>query len=201
MSAAGKVCTGFSKPYVAKYSNTGGTISYTSGQKLARGVEVSLDPNASDANNFYADNIIAESVPGSFTSGTCTLTVDGLLAEARELVAGLPAADEDGFSHYGDSQAIPFVGIGFVVRYLSDGVTYYTPVVLPKCSLQPESLSAATQEDEVDFQTEELTFNVLRDDSANHDWKLLGGDLSTEAAAEAKIQAKLGITVTPPITT
>lgn len=201
MSAAGKVCTGFSKPYVALYANNNGTISYSSGQKLARGVEVSLDPNASDSNIFYADNIAAESVPGTFTNGTCTLTVDGLLAEARELIAGLPTADSDGFMHYGDNQNVPYVGLGFIMRYMSDGVTYYTPVILPKCSLQPESLAAATQEEEVDFQTEELEFNVLRDDSSNHDWKLLGGDLTTEAAAEALIQSKLGITITPPITT
>ena len=201
MSAAGKVCTGFSKPYVALYANNNGTISYSSGQKLARGVEVSLDPNASDPNIFYADNISAESLPGTFTNGTCTLTVDGLLAEARELIAGLPAANEDGFMHYGDNQNVPYIGIGFIIRYLSDGVTYYTPVILPKCSLQPESLAAATQEEEVDFQTEELEFNVVRDDSSNHDWKLIGGDLATEAAAEAKIQAKFGITVNPPITT
>lgn len=201
MSAAGKVCTGFSKPYVALYNNSDGVISYTSGQKLARGVNVSLDPNASDPNNFYVDNIVGESVPGTFTNGTCTLTVDGLLLEARKLVAGLPTADSDGWTHYGDNQTTPFVGIGFIIRFLSEGVTYYTPIVLTKATLQPESLSAETQEEEIAFQTEELEFNVVRDDSANHDWKLLGSDFSTESAAEAALQAKLGITVTPPITT
>lgn len=201
MSAAGKVCTGFSKPYVAKYVNTNGAVSYTDGQKLARGVNVTIDPNASDPTNFYCDNTVGESVPGAFTNGTCTLTVDGLLAEARALIAGLPAADQDGFLHYGDNQNVPFVGIGFVMRFMSDGVTYYTPVILTKASLQPESLSAETQEEEIAFQTEELEFNVVRDDSANHDWKLIGADLTTEAEAEAAIQSKFGITIEPPITT
>lgn len=201
MSAAGKVCTGFSKPYVALYNNNDGVVSYSSGQKLARGVSVELDPNASDPNNFYVDNIVGESVPGTFTSGTLTLTVDGLLAEARKLVAGLPTAGEDGWTAYGDNQAIPFVGIGFIIRYLSDGVTYYTPIVLTKATLQPESLSAETQEEEISFQTEELEFNVVRDDSANHNWKYLGTDYSSESAAEAALQTKLGITVTPPIVT
>lgn len=201
MSAAGKVCTGFSKPYVGLYVNTDGVISYSSAQKLARGVSVNIDPNTSDPNNFYVDNILGESVPGKFTSGTCTLTVDGLLLEARKLVAGLPTADADGWTHYGDNQDVPFVGIGFIMRYLSDGVTSYTPVILTKTALQPESLSGETQEEEISFQTEELVFNVVRDDSSNHDWKLLGGDFSSEAAAEAELQEKLGITVTPPITT
>ena len=31
--AAGRVCTGFSLPYVAKYAASGGTITYSDGQK------------------------------------------------------------------------------------------------------------------------------------------------------------------------
>ena len=49
---------------------------YTSGQILARGVEVSIDPEVGDDNTFYADNISAETAPGVFTGGTVTLTVD-----------------------------------------------------------------------------------------------------------------------------
>ena len=37
MSAAGKVCTGFSKPYVAKYSNDGGAVTYSGVMQLAPG--------------------------------------------------------------------------------------------------------------------------------------------------------------------
>lgn len=46
--ANGKVCTGFSKPYVAVLGSTG----YTDGQILARGVEVSIEPESSDPENF-----------------------------------------------------------------------------------------------------------------------------------------------------
>ena len=60
MAAAGKVCTGFSKPYVAKYSNAGGVVSYSGCMQLARGVSVSLSLDTTDDNNFYADNIVAE---------------------------------------------------------------------------------------------------------------------------------------------
>ena len=73
MAAAGKVCTGFSKPYVAKYAAAGGTVTYSDAQVLARGVEVSLEVESGDANNFYADNIAAETIAGAFTSGTLTL--------------------------------------------------------------------------------------------------------------------------------
>ena len=71
MAAAGKVCTGFSKPYVAKYSNAGGVVSYSGCMQLARGVSVSLSLDTTDDNNFYADNIVAETAAAVFTSGMC----------------------------------------------------------------------------------------------------------------------------------
>ena len=194
MSAAGKVLTGFSLPYVALYAHSGTTVSYSSGQKLARGVSVSIEPESGDENNFYADNIASESSPGVFTNGTVTLTVDGLLAAAEKLIMGLPTADQQGFMHYGDSMEIPYVGIGFVCRYQSDGVVTYTPVILRKCRFTSPGTEAKTQEEEIDWQTQELSAAILRDDSATHDWKYVGGDESSESAAEAKIKTAFSIT-------
>ena len=195
MAANGRVCTGFSKPYVALYAASGTTVTYSSCTALARGVEVSVEAEeASDANNFYADNVLAESISGVFSGGTATLTVDGLLDATRKLIYGLPTADSLGWTHFGDSQSVPYVGIGFVTRYMSDGVTSYVPTILTKAIFQAEPQAAATQEDEVDWQTTELTATLLRDDSANHDWKLIGAAQTTEALAESAITAFLGAT-------
>jgi hypothetical protein len=90
--AYGKVVTGFSKPYVANYANNDGVVSYSNPTRLARGVEVSIEPEVSDASNFYADNIVAETVGGVFTGGKVTLTVDGLKQAAEKLIQGLPTA-------------------------------------------------------------------------------------------------------------
>lgn len=193
MSAIGKVCTGFSKPYVALYSASENVVTYSSGQLLARGVEVSIAPESSDASNFYADNIVAETIGGQFIGGTATLTVDGLLQDSEQLIAGLSAADADGFINYGNSQSAPFVGIGFVVRYLSGGTTYYTPVILTKAVLNPQSLEAATQGESVEFQTQELEFAISRDDTSAGNWKKVGGELATEALAAQAIEEFFGI--------
>lgn len=194
MAAAGRVCTGFSKPYVALYATSGGSVVYSSGQLLARGVEVSVEAEeASESNNFFADNIIAESISGVFSGGTATLTVDGLLDSTRRLIYGLPTADGDGWTHYGDSQNVPYVGIGFVTRYMSEGVTSYVPTVLTKAIFQAEPQEAATQEDEVEWQTTELTATLMRDDSSDHDWKLIGAAVATEALAEDAIKDLFGI--------
>ena len=195
--ANGKVCTGFSKPYVAKYAANNGSVTYSDAQILARGVEVSLEVESGDPNNFYADNIAAETVAGTFTNGTLTLTVDGLFQDAERFILGLPTAGADGFVGYGENNA-PYTGVGFIVRSMSGGTTYYTPVVVKKCLFNTPTLEAATQEDEIDWQTQELVATCLRDDSADRFWKEVGTDYTTEAAAEAALQTKLGYV--PPLT-
>lgn len=196
--AAGKVCTGFSLPYVAVYSNSGSTISYASGQKLARGVSVSVAPEVADNNNFYADNVLAESVNGMFTGGTVTLTVDGLLPAAEKLIFGLGNASTVSTVSvytYGDSATPPYVGIGFIARYMSDGVTTYKAIVLTKCKFSLPTEEAATQEDQISWQTTALNATIMRDDSEDHVWKYVGAtEYSSESAAEADLKKLLSIT-------
>jgi len=192
--AAGKVMTGFSLPYVALYSASGNTVTYSQGQRLARGVSVSIEAEAESDNIFYADNISAETAPGIFTSGTATITVDGLKQAAERLIMGTPAADAQGFIHYGESLEIPYVGLAFICRYMEDGVTTYTPVILTKCRFVTPGIDAQTATETIEWQTQELEASLLRDDTANHDWKLVGGEETTEAAAEAKIKAIFNIT-------
>lgn len=193
MAAAGKVTIGFSKPYVALYSESGGTITYSSGQKLARGVSVNAEPDSSDNNNFYADNIVAESDAGSFSGGTVTLTVDGLLQDAEKLIQGLPTADADGFLNYDDDQVTPYVGVGFIIEYMSEGVRYFTPVIFPKCKAGQLTVSAETEGESISWQTAEIPFSIYKDDSAKHRWKRVGGELADEATAEAAIKAAFSI--------
>ena len=191
--ANGRVCTGFSDPFVALYANSGTTVTYSSCTPLARGVEVSVEAEeSSDSNNFYADNVLAESIQGIFSGGTATLTVDGLLDATRKLIYGLPTADGDGWTHFGDNQSVPYVGIGFVTRYMSGGTVSYVPTILTKAIFAAEPQEAATQGDEVEWQTTELQATLLRDDSTNHDWKWIGAGQATQAAAVSMITTALG---------
>lgn len=193
MAAAGRVLTGFSLPYVAKYSESSGTISYSSGQLLARGVDVTISPDTSDSNIFYADNQAAENAGGLFTGGTVSLTVDGLLDAAEKLITGISTADADGFLCYNDDVAPPYVGIGFIARYMSDGATSYVPYILPKCRFNFHEVNAATQEEGIDWQTQALEATIFRADDAKHTWKKMGGPQTTEASAEAKIKTAFSI--------
>ena len=200
--ANGKVCTGFSMPMVAIYSQSGTTVTYTGGRPLARGVSVDIQPTVADDNPFYADNIQAENVAGTFTGGTATLTVDGLLAEAEDMILGLPEGTSVSYGgdktvlvrDYGDSMNPPYVGVGFLVRYMSGGVTTYAPTVLTKGRFNQPNTSATTQGESIDWQTQPLTLQLSRDDSANHNWKRVANDVTTEEEGIAVLRALLNIT-------
>ena len=194
------VTTGFSKPYVAKYSNTGASVTYSGGMSLGRGVSLSLEVETADDNNFYADNVLAETETGTFTSGTATITVDGLTNEAATLILGLPSPTS--FS-YGDSQSVqmqgygamnpPYVGYGCVWMTQMEGVTKWWPVILPKVKFGIPSQDMATKEDQIDWQTQELTATIQRDDTAAANWKVISAEgMDSEAEAFAVVQAYLG---------
>lgn len=199
--AAGKVATGFSFPAVALYENNGGVTSYSSGLRLARGVSVDLDISTGDDNRFSADNRTAETQEGRFESGNVNLTVDGLLIAAKRLVMGLPVAravtqGQLSFNLYdhGDAQKIPYVGFGYITRYMSNGITTYVPTILWKIRFNQLSKSAATEEDgEIDWQTQDMTAAISRDDTPAHNWLSEGDDYTTEEEAWAVIAAILGI--------
>ena len=197
MTANGRVITGYSMPKYAVIGENGyGTV-----KALARGVSVSMDIETADDNNFYADNVLAESASGLFTGGTLTLTVDGLKDDARKDIQGLPDASsvtitEGGTSTvsvyvYDDRQTVPYCGVGFVVRYMEDGVTSYVPVVLTKVQFSVDSIEANTQEEDIDWQTSELSAKIFRDDTTNHSWRKIGAAQTTEAKATAVISALL----------
>ena len=197
--ANGRVITGYSMPRVALYGAEGNTVTYTNVQPLARGVSVSIEPETADSNDFYADNVLAETASGQFSGGTLTLTVDGLKDAARTLIMGLPEAtsvtvgsETVSVYDYDNRQVIPYVGVGFVVRYMEAGVTSYMPVVLPKVQFSVEGLEAATQKDEIDWQTQELTASIMRDDTVNQMWRRVAAAQTTEAKAVAVVEALLG---------
>ena len=201
MEAAGKVCVGFSHPYVAKYVNTAGTISYTNGMRLARGVSVKVNPEISEGNNFYADNIVAETDEGHFVKGTADVTVDGLHQAAERFIFGLPEPEEMTFGDikaqvikFGANPNAPYVGIGYLAKYRSNGEESWTPTILTKGKFVDNGEEHQTSEQNPNYQTRALKANLVRDDSANHDWKWKLGDYTTEAEALAALEAALGVT-------
>lgn len=197
MPETGKVVTGFSHFMIADYAAPQGVVAYSNARVASGGVDVQLSPEASSDNKFWTDNQVAETASGKFTGGTVTYNVKGLFIDAERQMFGLPAADTDGWTAYGDSAEAPYLANGFIVRYMCGGLTIYTPIILTKTKFNPLQLSAATQQDEIDWQSQQLTANLYRDDSTAHNWRLIGDDWTTEAEAITQLESKLGITHTP----
>ena len=198
--AAGKVCVGYSDPYVAKYACEGGKVSFTEGRRLARGVNVKITPETADANDFYADCEIAESESGHISGGTMSLTVDGLHQDAERFVFGLPdAADVEcngktvKITKYPSAMDIPYMGVGVVIHYLSAGVTTFVPAIVPKNKFKAPSTEAATREKDLNYQTQTLETTFMPDDSATHDWKWVGEDCETRAEAVAVLKNLMSV--------
>ena len=195
MAADGKVCTGFSLPYVAKYACNDGVISYSEGRKLGRGVEVQIEPDSAEDNVFYADNGAAETDAGTFTGGTLNLVVDGLFQESEQMVMGLPTPSNDSnWMDYDDDQVVPYIGVGYVARYQSDGVTTFCPTIIVKTQFNQLQSGHATSEEQKNYQTQALSAAILRGDNDKHRWKRVAKeDYATEAEAEAAIKTEFNI--------
>ena len=198
--AAGRVCIGFSYPNVANYNLAVKTVTYTEGMRLARGVKVSLDIETSDDNDFYADNVAAETDGGQFVSGTAKLTVDGLHQAAERFISGLAEPEEVAYgdskvkvTKHGKNMNPPYLGIGFIVKYRSGGVDTYQPTILTKGKFKTAGLDAETQGKEIDYQTQELEADLCRDDTETEDWKWTAEEQKTEAAALAILDGLLSV--------
>lgn len=194
------VTTGFSEPYVAKYSNTGSTVTYSGGMKLGRGVSMSVKVESAEDNDFFADDQIAESETGIMTSATGTFTIDGLEPEAATLVLGLPEKGQETIKEtpvdvydYDDRMAAPYVGVGVLRRVMMKGVTAWEPIVFTKVKFNIPGDEAATQEDQIDWQTQDLDASIVRDDTENHRWKRVFARQATKAAAVAILKGYLNV--------
>ena len=167
---------GLCKPYYAIYTNSGSTVTYSSGGYLGKAVEVSMDLDDNADNILYADNAPAESET-TFSGGTLTLTTDDLLPAAAAAVLGitLSSITVTGLTTekemiFTDNQVVPYCGVGFVVKKRQSGVTKWLAVVLPKVQFQNPDLAATTQGETIEWQTPEISATIMRDDTTAHAW-------------------------------
>ena len=188
--------TGLSQSFYALYSATGTTVTYTNGGTLGKAVSVSIEPEDSDSEIFYANNGPAESA-SSFGGGTLTITNDRLQLSGVAAVLGLETASVTtpagtSLTFPGGLNA-PYVGYGTIAKMIVDGSTNWRAILLHKVQFQIPTGEFETQGETVEFEGHELTATILRDDTAAGGW-MTWADFSSEANASAWLQDKLGIT-------
>lgn len=194
---------GLSKPYYGIYSATGNAVSYANGAVMGKATEANIEIDTTEDNNLYADNAIAET-DRSFAGGTLTLSTDDLSQEVTKAILGLTETSITGIEGvtdtsvkelvYDDTQTIPYLGVGFIIKKKVGGAYKWRGVVLSKVMFSVPADAATTQGESIEWQVPELSATIMRDDSETHKWKR-EATFTTEAQAEAYIKARLNITV------
>ena len=190
---------GLSKPRAATYTASGDTVTYSNPIVLGKYTAFNMDVGSNNDNDLYADNAIAETDP-TFQDGTATLTTDDLAADIMAAVLGLTTEEieaegvtTEGASWmvWGDSQSVPYLGIGGVIKRKQNGSILWQGFVLPKVQFQNPAFALETQGETISWQTQEITANIMRSDAADHRWFMLSSEFTTEAEADAAVLAFL----------
>lgn len=196
---------GLSKPYCAKYSNTGSTVTYSEGALIGKAVELSIELEEGDDNILYADNGPAESA-NTFGGGSLTLTTDDLLPDVMMKVLGVKEetitskdikTETPKWYNWDDDQNTPYLGFGAIVKAQNNNVIGYQAVILPKIKLNNPSDTFTTQGKTIEFGTPEISGTILRSDGEKHTWKKVSSVMNSEADAEAAIKQFLSIAGEP----
>ena len=193
------VTTGFSRIHVAQYAAAGGVVTYSDVRELARARSMDLSVEVTEESHFYANNKVAETEPAAFKSGKVKLTVDGLSVEEEALILGITMTkgqvngEEVEEMAYGKSMNPPYLGIGGVKKERYNGNDTYRAVILTKGRFAVPKDAAETQEESINWQTQDLEATIMRDDTAAENWKIIPiTRFASEEAAVAYIVAKLG---------
>lgn len=191
---------GLSIPTFGVYANDEGTVTYSNGARIGHAIEYSFEPEISDDNPLYGDNMIVEHDYGTYTSGTLTLTTSELTAEVSATLLGLTtgtftvATNTTVNQYLYDDNAKPVtIGFGIIEEHQVDDVTEYHAIILPKCTPKFNNAAATTRGETIDWQTPEIEFSVERSDATGHPWRIDADPFETEAAAQAYLDAYLTV--------
>ena len=194
---------GLSKPYIAKYKNTGGTVTYTSRSVLGKYTKIDISLDSADENILYADNGPAET-DSQFSGGTVTVTTDDLRPDVFKEALGLVEAAIAGtigttnptpkWLIFDDQQNAHYFALGGIIKKKVDGVYRYQAFVLEKIKFRNPDLSLTTQGETIEWKTPELEATIHRSDATNHPWYRISTLLESEEDAVAAIEGYLVVT-------
>lgn len=178
-----------------------GDQSYIGGGVMSKAVEVNVEIETGESNDFYADNAIAET-DKTFAGGSVTLTTADLSQDVSRAILGLKEQSvgtitgitDTGVKEliYDNDQNTPYLGVGFVIKKKVNGVYKWRAVVLTKVMFDVPDDAATTQGETIEWQTSEISGTVIRDDKQNGMWKR-EATFSTEGQAVTYLKNRLSI--------
>lgn len=161
---------------------------YDAGAVLGKAVSTNLAVKNSEG-ELYADDQLAE-YKSEFSSADLTLEVDNIsLANQAKLYGATYAADEIKFAA---SDTAPYGGIGGYQVVQINGVIKYRAWFFPKARASVPDWSGATKGNSISFGTQPMNLKVL---APNYGPWYYVKEFTTEAAAQAYVDTKLGVAV------
>lgn len=150
---------GLAKPLVAKLTSTSTesgvtTPVYTQPFYCGKAVSLNVTPNYNET-KLFADNILDEYVK-DFKDGTISLGTDRIPSIANTVMFGHTIDSESGEVTYNANDSANYVGVGFYVDELVDGVRKYVATVIYKCKFTESSDDYTTKGDSIEFKTPTL---------------------------------------------
>lgn len=193
---------GLSKPYIATYKNTSGTVTYTARTTLGKYTQIDISLDSSDDNILYADNGPAETAT-QFSGGTVTVTTDDIDPSAFATAMGITPVSiattvettSPTWMIFDDDQSAPYFALAGIIKKMVGGVYKYQAFILEKVKFKNPDLSLTTQGETIEWQTPELEATILRSDASKHPWYRITSFLDSEADAVAIIEDYLKVTV------
>ena len=196
---------GVSKPRIALYANNNGVVTYSNGMLMGKAVEMSADVNYSGNNDFFADNALDETA-NEFSDGTITAKTNNLSQNVCQKILGLDTQELTGTAAidgvtdtgiqeniYNNKQTTVYTGVSWVEMWRIGGQTLYKGIVYTKVAWNIPANAATTKGAQIDWQVPEITGKIMRDDTADQNWKRDAGMFTTEDQADTYCRARLNI--------
>lgn len=188
---------GLKKPYIAKYSCSGGVANYTDGMVLAKAIDFSAKVESTDNNVLYADDTVAEASK-IFSGGSLSITTDDLEQNASAVILGViekeVTVEETVVKElvFDDNANAPYLGLGVIIPKQKDGVNKYRAVIYTRIMFNIPEDAATTQGEKIEWKTPTLEATIMRSEANGRPWKR-ETTVDTEEMAEAYIKQMLNI--------
>lgn len=176
---------GLRYPVIAK--NTAGT--YSDGFICGKAVSVEVAPVYVEG-SLFGDDEQAE-YEKSFQNATVTLGTTTLPVAANSVMFGHTVAAADSEITYAATDEPSYVGVGYVVDQMVDGVIAYIAQIIKKVKFAEPTDSFTTKGDSITFGTPSLAGTAIADTDGK--WKITK-QFATASEAFAYVKTTLGIT-------
>lgn len=154
---------GLKRPIVSEITEeTNEGTTYGTGEVMAKAISANININNIGTEPLYADDEASETASG-FADGTIEINIDDLSDPMYSKLCGHASVEVGGVSELwaGKNDMGPYVGLGFVMVRMKNGVRTYPARIIKKIQFSEPSEEAKTKGKEIEWQTPNMNGAIL----------------------------------------